>query len=107
MKKQIKILTKKEIAKVLKNFPEWKLDAKETKLSRTFEFEKQIDALIFIARSTVNAEIVKHHPDITFTHLKVKMVLITHEAKGLTKQDLRLLHRIEKVHLGQQNVDKD
>jgi len=105
MKKQLKTLSKKELTKLTKKYPEWKLDAKETKLTRTFEFEKHIDALIFIARSTVNAEIVKHHPDITFTYLKVKMVLITHEAKGLTKQDVSLLERIERVHTGQK-VDK-
>ncbi len=103
--KKIKTLTTKEIATVLLAYPEWKLDAKETKLSRTFEFEKQIDGLLFIARSTVNAEIVNHHPDITFTYLKVKMVLTTHDAKGLTKNDIDLLHRIEKVHSGL-TVDK-
>jgi 4a-hydroxytetrahydrobiopterin dehydratase len=105
MKKKIKTLTKKEITKVGKSYPEWKFDTKQTKLSRTFEFEKHIDALIFIARSTVNAEIVKHHPDITFTYAKVKMVLTTHEANGLTKLDLELLERIEKVNTGQR-VDK-
>jgi 4a-hydroxytetrahydrobiopterin dehydratase len=103
--KKIKTLTKKEIAKVVLSYPEWKLDVKETKLSRTFEFEKHIDGLIFIARSTVNAEIVKHHPDITFTYLKVKMLITTHDANGLTKKDLELLDRIEKVY-STQAVDK-
>lgn len=101
MKKKIKTLTKKELAKVVKKFPQWKMDTKETKLTRTFEFEKHIDALIFIARSTVNAEILKHHPDITFTHKKVKMTIMTHDATGLTKDDVLLVARVEHIYHSQ------
>lgn len=93
----MKLLTKKEIKKLAGKFPEWKLDSKETKFARTFEFEKQIDALIFIARTTINSEILKHHADITFTYLSVKMTVTTHDAKGLTKNDSALLARIEQV----------
>lgn len=106
MKAKTKLLTKKEINKVVKKFPLWKLDAKGTKFSRTFEFEKQIDALIFIARTTVNAEILKHHPDIHFTYCKVKMTVTSHELNGLTKTDVQLLGKIEMVAL-KQMVDND
>jgi len=105
MKTNIKTLSKKEISKAIEVFPEWKIDAKQTKFIRTFSFEKHIDALIFIARSTVNAEVLKHHPDILFTYCTVKMTVTTHEPKGLTKNDLQLLKRIEHVHAGQK-VDK-
>lgn len=101
MKKNQKLLTQKELTKALVPFPGWKLDAKHTKCSRIFEFEKHIDALIFIARSTVNAEVVQHHPDITFTHAKVKMVLTSHDTGGITKKDIELLERIEMVFAGQ------
>ena len=99
--KKIKLLTKKELKKLDTKFPEWKLDSKETKVSRTFEFEKQIDALIFIARITVNSEILQHHADITFTYLKVKMMITTHEVKGLTKNDVLLLAKVEHIYLSQ------
>lgn len=105
MKKAPKLLTKKELAKVEKNFPEWKIDKKGTRFTRTLEFEKQIDALIFIARTTVNAEILKHHPDITFTYLKVRMVVMSHDLKGLTKTDILLLARINTIATTQK-VDK-
>jgi 4a-hydroxytetrahydrobiopterin dehydratase len=101
--KKMNLLTKKEIKKVTDKFPEWKLDAKETKLSRTVTFEKQIDALIFIARTTVNSEILKHHPDILFTYLQVKMTITSHEAKGLTKNDVVLLNRLEQILTSQKS----
>lgn len=96
--KHDKPLTKREIAKLEKNELGWKLNSTQTKLTRTFEFEKHIDALIFIARLTVHAELLKHHPDIHFTHEKVKMTLHSHEVGALTKKDLALLSRIEKVY---------
>ena len=99
----MKSLSKKEINKVLKDFPQWKLDSNATKLTRIFTFEKHIDALIFIARSTVNAEVMKHQPDITFTYCKVKMAVTTHDLKGLTKNDINLIKKIEQVS---QKVDK-
>lgn len=105
-KKSAKVLSKKELKKLAKNYPRWKLDAKQTKLTQTFVFPQHIDALIFIARMTVNAEILKHHPHVTFTHLTVKVVLTTQEIKALTKQDLELLKRIEFIH-DTQKVDKD
>jgi len=100
--KKPKILTKKEAKKLEKIFPEWKLDKKGTKAIRTFDFDSHIDALIFIARSTVNAEVLKHYPDITFTFCKVKIVVTTHEVKALTKQDIQLISRIDHVAQSQQ-----
>ena len=104
-KKSEKPLSKRDIAKLEKNDLGWKLDSKQSKLTKTFDFDKHIDGLIFIARMTVHAEILKHHPDVTFTYAKVKVVLQTHEVKSLTKKDLALLSRIEKLNAKLQNGD--
>lgn len=101
-----KPLTKREIQKLEKNRLGWKLTSKDTKVTKTFTFEKHIDALIFIARLTVHTEIIKHHPDILFTYCTVKITLTSHDQKALTKKDLALLSRIEKTHLKLSNVDK-
>jgi len=97
-----KLLTKKEIKKMIETFSEWKIDSNNSKFTRTFVFKKQIDALIFIARTTVNSEVLKHYPDITFTFLKVKMNITTHEVKGLTKDDVLLIARIEHMYASQE-----
>jgi pterin-4a-carbinolamine dehydratase len=105
MTKSDKPLSKRELEKLEKNTIGWKLAAKNTKLVKTFEFEKHIDALIFIARITVHTELLHHHPDIQFTYCKAKITLTSHEQKALTKKDLALLSRIEKTHLKLSQVD--
>ncbi len=106
MKSDLKLLTKSELKKVIARVPEWKMDSKQTKLTKTFDFDKHIDGLIFIARISVNAEILKHHPDIHFTYAKVKITVTTHEMNGLTKRDLLLVQRIENISQTLQ-VDKN
>lgn len=91
---KIQLLKPKVITKELKQLPSWKLSASKTTLMRTFTFNSHIDALTFIARITVHAQVLSHHPDITFTFKKVKVLLSTHEAKGLTALDIELAKRI-------------
>ena len=105
MAKANKPLTKKEMQKLTDNTLGWKLTSGDTKLVKTFVFEKHIDALIFIARLTVHTELLQHHPTILFTHQSVKITLTTHELKKLTRQDLALLARIEKTHTKLQDGD--
>lgn len=105
MTKSDKPLRTREIQKLEKNTIGWKLTTKNTKLVKTFKFEKHIDALIFIARVTVHTELLHHHPDIHFTYGTVKMTLTSHEQKALTKKDLALLSRIEKTHQKLSQVD--
>ncbi len=107
MHKHDKPLTKRDIQKLEKSPLGWSLTAKNTKLVKTFTFDTHIDALIFIARLTVHAELLQHHPDITFTYAKVKITLTSHEQKTLTKKDVALLSRIEKTHAKLHEVDND
>ena len=92
-----KDLTKKEIAKLCTRIPSWKLTAKETKLSKEFVFKDHIDALVFIARVTVHAQIQAHHPEIIYTFKKVQLILSTHEVKGLTKKDFTFATTVDRL----------
>lgn len=98
MKTKRVLLNKREISAVLKKHEGWSVNSKETQFYKTFTFPKYIDALVFIARITVHAEVLQHHPDIEFTYAKVKVKLSTHDLKGLTKVDVALLERIEKLY---------
>lgn len=95
-----KLITKRELSTFLKANSEWKADASGKKLSQVRSFSTHVDALVFIARVTVHAQVLDHHPDITFTHKKVKLVLSTHEVKGITKKDIELAKRISTVRGG-------
>lgn len=90
-------MKKREIKKAFNKLEDWDLNSKETQISKTIDFTSHVDALVFIARITVHAEVLQHHPDITFTHAKVKIKLTTHDVKGLTKKDFALAERIDRL----------
>jgi len=92
--------TKREVTSFLKAHAAWKADAAYKKLTHTRTFNTHVDALVFIARVTVHAQVLEHHPDITFTHRKVKIVLTTHDVKGITKLDIELAKKISTVQGG-------
>ncbi len=98
MRKKVKPLTKRDIQKLEKKPLGWKLTGKNTKLNKTFTFDEHIDALMFIARVTVHAQLIQHHPDIYFSYRTVKITLTTHEIKSLSKRDVTLLLRIEEIY---------
>jgi len=56
-------------------------------------------ALAFVAKVTVHAEVMKHHPSFELYGGKVKMKLFTDEAKGLTSKDFALAKRIDKLSI--------
>lgn len=96
MRKKRTLLTRREIQSLVKKF-DWAVNKNETQLSKVFAFDDYVKGLVFIARISVHAEVLKHHPVIEFSYGKVKVKLSTHELKGLTKLDAALLERIEKL----------
>lgn len=97
MVKGPKLLTERQRRAALKKLTLFEPNKSETKLTAVFTFDDHVAALVFIARITVHAEVQHHHPEITFTHAKVKVAITTHELKGLTKKDITLAQKIEKL----------
>lgn len=93
----MKMLTQAQILKKLATISGWMTNKKQTELSKVFETDSFVNGLSFIARITVHAELLKHHPMIEFTYSKVKVTLTTHDAKGLTIKDFELAERIDKL----------
>jgi len=89
------LLKKAEITKELKKLSSWQLNSKSTILYKTFTFKEHLDALVCIARITVHAQVLNHHPDIEFSFKKVKVSLSSDDLKGLTKVDFDLAKRID------------
>ncbi len=95
----LKALLAKDIDKKLKALSEWQLNKKKTELSKTFLFPSFINGLAFIAKVTVHAEILNHHPVVELSYGKVKITLTTHDAKGLTHSDFELAKKIDGLRL--------
>lgn len=95
--KSLKKLNSKDIVKKLKTISEWSTNAKETELSKTFLFTNFVNGLAFVAKVTVHAEILNHHPDIELSYGKVKIILSTHDVKGLSNVDFELAKKIDSI----------
>ncbi len=99
MTSRIKKLTIGEVSKSLKKIPEWTINTKQTEISRTFLFHNFLNGLAFIAKITVHAEILNHHPDVELSYEKVKVRLQTHEVKGVSNLDIELAKRIDNIRM--------
>lgn len=88
--KDMKLSSTKELNTFTNRYPDWKLNKANTRIAATYTFGSHIDALTFVMRVTIHAQIKQHHPDITFTYGKVQVKLTTHDAGGLTKKDIQL-----------------
>lgn len=89
------IISGDELEDVLKRSPEWESEGKGIK--RTFEFEGFMEAIEFVNTVADVAEEADHHPDIDIRWRKVKLVLVTHSAGGLTDLDVEMAQRIDRL----------
>ena len=77
----------------LAGHPGWTIDG-ET-LAKTFILKDFNEALGFVTRVGLLAEVADHHPDIDIRWNKVGIALSTHSAGALTSQDTELASKIE------------
>jgi 4a-hydroxytetrahydrobiopterin dehydratase len=64
-------------------------------LTRTYQFRNFVDAMEFVNRVASLAEGANHHPDIDIRYSKVTLTLSTHDAGGITANDLGLAKAID------------
>ena len=96
--KSMKLISKKEIATFCKKHSDWKVNSANTKIAARYSFDSHIDALTFIMRVSIHAQVQNHHPDILFTYATVKITLSTHDAGGLTRKDIKLAKVIHALY---------
>jgi len=89
------LLKPETVQVLLEEVPTWKLD--DNSIERTFIFEGFPAAIEFVNKMAAEAEGMNHHPDIDIRWNKVKVVLRTHSAGGLTDLDFMLATKIDKL----------
>jgi len=82
------LLSEDEILAHLARLPEWTRDS--GMISRTYSFADFAQAMEFVNQVAETAESVDHHPDIDIRYGKVTLALTTHDAHGLTLNDVNL-----------------
>jgi len=91
----MKPLSEIEVSAKLASVPKWKeLDGE---IVRAFEFKDFRASLAFVNKVGDLAEKAGHHPDIDIRYNKVRLVLVTHDAGGLTARDFDLAAEIDRA----------
>lgn len=89
-------LNEEEIAASLKNLRGWSVE--NGKLFREFVFPRFVEAFGFMASVATIAEKQDHHPEWFNVYNKVQIHLTTHEAGGITANDIALARSIDEIH---------
>jgi 4a-hydroxytetrahydrobiopterin dehydratase len=77
-------------AAALKDLPEWREVTGRDAIARKFEFKSFNQAFGFMTRASLLAEKMDHHPEWFNVYNKVEVTLSTHDAGGLTDNDIRM-----------------
>ena len=88
-------LSPTEIQSQLASLPDWTLEGNSIQTILTFK--NFIDAIAFVNKIVEPAEAAGHHPDICISYNKVTIRLTTHDAGGLTHQDIDMAKTLSKL----------
>ncbi|SDK05616.1 pterin-4-alpha-carbinolamine dehydratase [Halovenus aranensis] len=75
---------------------EWDREGEE--IVRTYQFDSYLDGVGFAAGAGGVAEDAWHHPEITLTYGEVEVRLTTHDAGGITANDIELAERFDDIY---------
>ena len=81
-------LSQVEIDEELKNLPGWSVV--NEKLHKEFQFDSFNQAFGFMTRAAMEIEKMNHHPEWFNVYNKITIDLTTHDAGGITKNDVNL-----------------
>jgi 4a-hydroxytetrahydrobiopterin dehydratase len=75
----------------------WTLAADRLSMSKSFKFRNFVEAFGFMTEAAMAAEKFNHHPEWFNVYSRVDVKLTTHDANGLTEQDIKLAKAMEKA----------
>lgn len=84
------LLTAHECQMALEVLQGWKMVPNRAAIHKTFVFKDFNQAFGFMARVAMHAEQVNHHPEWFNVWNKVEVVLMTHDAGGVTDKDVAM-----------------
>ncbi|MGH9616231.1 MAG: 4a-hydroxytetrahydrobiopterin dehydratase [Acidobacteriaceae bacterium] len=88
-------LSEKEIVEKLPTVSGWRYESGA--LVRDYAFADFAEAFAFVVRLALLAEKANHHPDMDIRYNKLRVVLVSHDAGGVTSRDLSMAAEIGKL----------
>lgn len=76
--------------------PNWTREGDE--ITRIYEFDEYLDGIGFAAGAGGIAEDVWHHPELRIGWCEVEVRLTTHDAGGITENDMDMAERLNDVY---------
>src|SRR6058998_1853475 len=92
-----KKLSEAEIQAAVAGLEGWKVVS--GKLHREYRFASFVEAFGFMASAALVAESMNHHPEWFNVYNTVKIDLTTHDAGGISENDVEMAKRFEKLAL--------
>ena len=90
-------LSEQELQAALEKLPEWSFDADKKLIQKTFVFKGYYQVMAFVNAIAWMAHQEKHHPDLMVGYNRVVVQYTTHEAGGVTKNDIICAKRVESI----------
>lgn len=88
-------LSEEEVKKELAVLEGWSIA--NGKLHKEFVFEDFVDAFGFMSRAAIHIEKMNHHPEWFNVYNKIKIDLVTHDAGGITQNDINLARTLNSL----------
>jgi len=76
----------------------WQANENCKAISKTYKFKDFKQAFAFMERVAIEADALDHHPDWSNSYNKVEITLSTHDAGGVTDNDIMLATKIEDAY---------
>jgi 4a-hydroxytetrahydrobiopterin dehydratase len=86
----MKKLNKAAVGAALKGLAGWKAVGGRAAIAKKFEFKDFNRAFAFMTRTALLAEKMDHHPEWFNVYNKIEVTLSTHDAGGVTQNDLEM-----------------
>lgn len=83
---------------LLATVPEWRLDPVRDAIHRRFSFADFGAAFGFMTQLALYAEKHNHHPEWSNVYDKVDITLTTHDAGGLTRNDIVFAQQADRLY---------
>ena len=81
-------LSEEEVSREISTLEGWSV--KNGKLHKDFEFASFNEAFGFMTRAAMEIEKMNHHPEWLNVYNKISIDLMTHDAGGITQNDIML-----------------
>ena len=99
-------LTAERRQKALAALKDWRRLGDPDAISRSLKFGNFSEAFAFMTRVALAAEKMDHHPEWTNVYNRVDITLSTHDAGGLTENDISLATIIDGIYAGMHTAKK-